>query len=178
MNTIPKFEPFKTAVLFRLYEAATGSKSSIFKADKVVEMFNFPVGVGYVSQALEALNQENLVNEGGGYSSITEDGILLIRNYLEDRDSFIFKYFSLGDDWLLNSHAVGSPSTVDKNDGSTTDNEWEPLPIDRETPEYEEAVEATEEAAQVVEQDNGYPANEPEERNQIVDSLKVGLQWI
>jgi hypothetical protein len=78
----------------------------------------------------------------------------------------------------LNSHAVGSPSTVDKNDGSTTDNEWEPLPIDRETPEYEEAVEATEEAAQVVEQDNGYPANEPEERNQIVDSLKVGLQWI
>lgn len=178
MSNIPKFETFKTAVLYKLYEAAIGSKSSAFQPDKVAEMFNFAVGVGYTHQALQSLEENNWANETNFYFSITESGILVVQKYLEDRNSLIANYSDLGDDWLLETYAVGSPSIEYGNTDAASDEDWEPLPIDRKTPEYEVAVEATEEVVRVVEQDNGYAANEPEERNQIVDSLKTGLRWV
>lgn len=55
---------------------------------------------------------------------------------------------------------------------------WEPLPIDRSTPEYDRAVTETEQALETIENDNGYAANEPEERDHVVWSVRAGLDAV
>ena len=54
-------------------------------------------------------------------------------------------------------------------------NAWEPLKIDRQSSDAESAITATEKALQTISQDNGYAANDPDERNQIVETLRYGL---
>lgn len=58
------------------------------------------------------------------------------------------------------------------------DDSWEPLKIDRRSQEYEQAVEVIEEALGVIEGNNGYATSVPEERGQIVWSIKEGLRAI
>lgn len=53
-----------------------------------------------------------------------------------------------------------------------SDSEWYPLPIEREDPLFQEGLKAVEEALKIIEYDNGYAANEPEERNAILASAK------
>jgi len=55
---------------------------------------------------------------------------------------------------------------------------WEPLPIDRDAPDYHAAVEAIEEAAEAIRRDNGFAATEPEKRDSVVEALNTGLDWI
>lgn len=55
------------------------------------------------------------------------------------------------------------------------DDHWEPLPIDRSTPEYREMTAATERAIDRIEGDNGYAANQPEERSAVLGALKSAL---
>lgn len=56
--------------------------------------------------------------------------------------------------------------------------DWHPLPIDRGDEKYTQAIEATEEAIKAIEQDNGYAANEPDERNAILATSKGTLEAI
>jgi hypothetical protein len=53
--------------------------------------------------------------------------------------------------------------------------DWEPLPIDRTSVEYKEAVEASEAALREIETSNGYAASAPEERNSIVETIKGNI---
>lgn len=56
--------------------------------------------------------------------------------------------------------------------------DWLPLPIERETEEFQAAVDASKKTIETIEGDNGYAANEPEERNGIVETLKGTLKAI
>jgi hypothetical protein len=56
-----------------------------------------------------------------------------------------------------------------------TSDDWEPLPIDRTSVGYKEAVEASEAALHEIEASNGYAATEPEERNGIVETIKGNI---
>ena len=56
--------------------------------------------------------------------------------------------------------------------------EWEPLPIDRETPAYDEAMAALQKAYDAYRADNGYAATFPSERNSVVAALQVGIDWL
>jgi hypothetical protein len=53
--------------------------------------------------------------------------------------------------------------------------EWEPIRIDPSEPVLQEAVRQLREATVAVEQDNGYAATYPQERDQVVQDLKGGL---
>ncbi|MBG20562.1 MAG: hypothetical protein CML31_11520 [Rhizobiales bacterium] len=55
------------------------------------------------------------------------------------------------------------------------DEEWAPLEIERDEV-LNEAIAASEEALSTIESDNGYSANEPEERDAIVHSAKGTLE--
>jgi hypothetical protein len=52
------------------------------------------------------------------------------------------------------------------------DAEWEPLPLDRQSPKLEKATKQLDETIAVVESDNGYAATLPEERAYVVENLK------
>ncbi|MCH8997994.1 MAG: hypothetical protein IID48_06960 [Proteobacteria bacterium] len=99
--------------------------------------------------------------------SISEEGIIYIENQLDNEESFINSYV---EEKPTNYNIIELPADID--------DEWEPLPIDRTTPEYEKAVEALDDAVEKIEADNGYAANQPEERNSVVWSLKQGVAAI
>jgi hypothetical protein len=69
---------------------------------------------------------------------------------------------------------LGSDSKSGDETASSFDT-WEPLPIEREAPEYVEAVSKSEDALKVIEGDNGYADSEPEERNHIVWAVGAGV---
>lgn len=105
-----------------------------------------------------------------GKFRITRDGIDEVAGWSE----------TLYDD-LLRDHVVPVLLDDDSDEPEDADDEeadWMPLPIDRSTAEYEEAIDALEAVVETIESDNGYAANDPGERNQIVWSLKEGLQAI
>lgn len=54
--------------------------------------------------------------------------------------------------------------------------EWEPIQINPSEPAVQEAVRLLGDAAAAVEQDNGYAATYPQERDQVVQDLKGGLE--
>lgn len=94
--------------------------------------------------------------------------------------------FSMGDTDEGNDAAI-SPDGVEEaqeliryavQEGKFEESEWEPLPIDRRSPEYVSAVSALEGAFEIISGDNGYAATQPEERSQIVWSLKEGFRAI
>lgn len=58
------------------------------------------------------------------------------------------------------------------------DDEWEPLPLDRESSEAKTAIEKSEIALKEIENSNGYAASAPEERNGIVETIKGTLAAI
>ncbi len=59
---------------------------------------------------------------------------------------------------------------LDKNDT------WEPLPIDRSNPKYEETIVGIENAIQAIAADNGFSATYPDERDNLVEHATATLK--
>ncbi len=53
---------------------------------------------------------------------------------------------------------------------------WEPLPIDRQTDHFKSQLEEVSEQLAIIERDNGYAANEPDERNSILIPAKATVE--
>jgi hypothetical protein len=58
---------------------------------------------------------------------------------------------------------------------SDLDDEWQPIPIDRTTPQAIDAIDKSESALREIEQSNGYAASDPDERNSIVETIRGTL---
>lgn len=56
--------------------------------------------------------------------------------------------------------------------------EWEPIPLDRVDPQLNAAIDAIDEAIEMVRSDNGYSATLPEERTFVLDSLANASQTL
>lgn len=55
---------------------------------------------------------------------------------------------------------------------------WQPLPLERAGPEYEQAIETVEYALSQISGNNGYAKDSPEERDKIVWSILEGLKHL
>ena len=66
--------------------------------------------------------------------------------------------------------------TEDEDIHDAANDYWEPLPIERDSIDYQEAVAQLENVLEVVRSNNGYAETEPEEREQMVWSLETGLE--
>ncbi len=74
-------------------------------------------------------------------------------------------YDEFGLSWLLESLRTIGEIHQDVVD------EWEPLPLDYDAPEANEAIDAIEKAVEAIKQDNGYAATFPAERDAVVEYL-------
>lgn len=54
--------------------------------------------------------------------------------------------------------------------------EWRPLPIDRSHPSYAQVISGMKTIVEETRADNGYAANFPEERNEILENLETGIR--
>ena len=152
------------------------SDTSWFGYGEATKLFSGKVSEGYVSKSLDSLVNRELVEAGSGGYSITGQGISHVEQSLEDKESTVFKYNKYGDAWL-DKQSVGARNegdTANLSDAETEEDEWEPLPIDRESQDYKEAIGTLDEAIDVVAGNNGYAESEPDERNNIVESLRQG----
>lgn len=174
---VPKFAVLTDVVLYKMYLETVNGESSWFGYGEVAKLFNGKVSRGFVDKCVGSLIGRKLVESEHGSDSIAGHGILYVEKQLEDGDSIIFKYDKYGDPWL-DKQTVGARDEGDQaNLGDTEPQEekWEPLPIDRESPEFEKAVDALDDAIGKIEADNGYAANQPEERDNVVWSLRQGI---
>ncbi len=97
------------------------------------------------------------------------------------------------EDWLKQilhriseeSAADGAESSADEESNNVApetknaDNDsWEPLPIDRENPEYEETIAGIEDAIREIGADNGFSDTYPDERNNLIEHANTTLKSV
>jgi hypothetical protein len=75
-------------------------------------------------------------------------------------------------DELVAQTELAEGSAIDRSD------HWEPLQVDRSTPEFEEMTVSAERAIERIEGDNGYAAKEPEERSAVLRALKGAINAV
>lgn len=119
-------------------------------------------------RSLRRLQDAKLVDEGYRNYFITEDGMIIVSEW-SDTD---YDDFALG---VVVPEEDDSEDEEPSDDAQQLEDVWEPLPVDRSSPEYEQAVESLSDAVEKIEQDNGYADTHPEERNSIVFSLTLGV---
>ena len=124
----------------------------------------------FARKAIGILKNQERVHRIRDYPAtyeITIKGIKDIEAQLADSKSILHRYMNRSGD------SKSSKKLLEKH---TYKDEWEPLKIDREAPDYKNAVSAIGEVIETVTGDNGYAATEPEERNHILWSLNEGLE--
>jgi hypothetical protein len=124
------------------------------KADKNSPFFKYQLarnaGGSWIQKAIDALNTK--IDRDSKSDPKTESGIIETRG--------------------------AEASTIATRSRSAEDEPWEPLKIDRADVEYQTAVEVSEKAIETIEQNNGYAASEPEERNGIIKVMRGTLDAI
>ncbi|MCR9225758.1 MAG: hypothetical protein NXH70_16950 [Hyphomonas sp.] len=91
-------------------------------------------------------------------------------------------YRQFGNDWLFESiEGVGSIAsvfgTVDGQNNGSND-EWEPLKVDYDSPLAESSIADLETAVDAIQNDNGYSTAFPEERESVVRSLRDAISYM
>ncbi len=69
-------------------------------------------------------------------------------------------------------------TATDDSEARTADAEWEPLPVERPDRELDHLIEAAEQASEQVRSDNGFAANHPVEREEILHRIGAGLNYL
>ncbi len=109
------------------------------------------------------------------------------KTHIREPDHLLHQVSRLGHDWLaevLENMAQQAQPEIDPTSSevaseptpfSTGEDEWEPLPIEYSSEAAKEAMEAVEKTIEAVRSDNGYTANYPEERDNILWALSAGV---
>jgi hypothetical protein len=80
------------------------------------------------------------------------------------------------DDFASNAVADFTAQTYNTGVKEQPVDEWAPITIDQANPEVAEATKQLNAATEAIEQDNGYSATYPQERDAVVSDLKGGLE--
>lgn len=170
----------KGKLLCFLHYRYANSDDIVFTAKEIAGLIKGTNG-RIISFALQELDNEQLVESESvkeesnivqGYS-ITRAGIMTVESW----DNDTYDRMSEGVNFLDESGATDSDSSLADGE-SRQEEEWEPLPLERSGEKYEAAATSVETALEEIEGNNGYASTEPEERNQIIWSIKNGLSQI
>ena len=116
---------------------------------------------------------ERTVSSGQPCLKILPDGIARVESWSDEG------YESIADTLNLEGLEGGKEPASDPaelGDTPTSDDTWEPLPLERSGAEYELALEQTETAYSEISGNNGYAQTEPDERERIVWSLSEAVR--
>lgn len=179
-----KFTPLTQGLLAILYECLTGREGKWLSVPSISEGFPVLVSDDYVRTALDELLRKQWAEYDADRDAIAISvrGINYAEKQLEKEDSLIAEYHRLGiDDFFLNyggdprdteKAASFESATIKSNKDADLDADaWEPLPLDRDSDSFKQALEASEEAEKIIREDNGFAANYPELRENILWSV-------
>lgn len=179
--------PLSRIILAKLYEQhVNDNPKDRFTAEDIAELFSIPVSKNLIASALTRLHNESKFNEklvirrgikAEQYGFVIGDyGIQVIEKGILKKNTDIAHYMAHGDSVI--EEIAGLEGRFFTQDELMEREDWVPLEIDREAPEYTDAIEAVEEAAEIIRKDNGFAAHYPLEREGILGSLQEGLEWL
>jgi len=161
--------------LYQLYDHAV-NKGGRLSNDEIARLFSTPITSTFARSAIAELSEAQFVDNINGRYEINTRGIRFVQKQLSDPDSFIAQYYEIGGAWLEDARDQAQKNEAELPSGSEMQvDAWSPLPIDRETTEFDQAVKSLEKAVSEIENNNGYAASETDERNNVVWTLRVGL---
>ena len=178
MSVQPKLSVLADACLFKLYRLAIEGTQQTGR-DELSALFEGKASTPVIKLAIEILvnsqKAKSIISQSITQYSISGSGYLLVEAFLEEK-SFYSIYSEKGDDWLFETGGVIDDEEADSSSSTEIEDAWEPLPLDRQNPALAQAIEKIDELIQAITQDNGYAANEPDERNYILSALRSGAQ--
>ena len=181
---VPRFRKLREDLLVALYRRAEQEGfDTVFDLKDVADKAGLAYRSGEIDLCATYLDDHALVRAAfsmgptdmGKSAAISTDGIEEAEYLISELDEEEYLH---RDEFDRTSDRVSStsPPNLSGQTEESSQDVWEPLPINRTQPAYEEAVSAFESAVGVIEGDNGYAVTEPDERNQIVWSIKEGLR--
>ena len=165
------FTDLKVLAVLLLYEELARDTNRALTIIDCKQRLGERASLNLLRQAMQANNEDELVY----FSKAAEDNSdwRLTRKGIERAENFIKSQPTL---YKIVSDALGATSAPDSKSSDIAGEEnWEPLPLDRDGKNFDAAVTATENALKEIEGNNGFAQSDPEKRNQIVWSLKEGL---
>ncbi|MGA8498433.1 MAG: hypothetical protein WB764_23305 [Xanthobacteraceae bacterium] len=167
--------------------------------NKVPRLFNYQA----VIDALEFLEENNVIkflkdDFGPDLLVLTGDAGTRVSNLMNNEASPFYKFRLAGNtkvSWIRTAIDALNEKLIEANKEVAGFNEvaeishedegipieeqpWEPLEIDRSNADYQHAIEVSEKAIEVIEQNNGYASSEPSERNGIVKTIRGTLDAV
>ncbi len=106
-----------------------------------------------------------------------DDFYSIFQQLQEDRSLPFFKASAVRNErrWLTQALAKLNETYdrlgINVDDFETPDQQWEPLPLDRDDKSLQEAIKSLDDVVEHIRIDNGYNATVPEERNYVLTSL-------
>ena len=159
------------AVRVYCYYSIQNDKGDVFDEEILFHDLN-----GRVSRAMLRIALQELRNSEYLLAQMQRSGSAVYRatiKLLQTVESFLLVKGLSPAEWLQQNVANATASFDDLN----SDN-WEPLKNESNPLQREEAITAIEEVVRQVEADNGFAANQPEARDSLVYSLRVGIKML
>ncbi|MHA1597583.1 MAG: hypothetical protein ACTSV1_02580 [Alphaproteobacteria bacterium] len=169
---IRNFQHIQDLVLAELYDRIMRDIEGFNPDDTGRSEFKFQLSPRLISKAVLSLRENNLaeLNSDAYEIEISAKGILHVERMIEEHPSSDIALY------LSDTLPVDDNGQIETEQGEVkSSDQWEPLPIDRDSSEYQTAVSESESALETIQSDNGFAASQPDERNHIVWAVGAGL---
>lgn len=184
MNAIrpPKLIPLARVLSVEFYRVFHSDKDPRVPEFKARDLVRVNCSPNIVAAACEELRKSNILlrkktNDGSYTFELSPKGITFVERELDSELSDMHAYF-FDKECDVNQLLQSNINSIEEGRYPRRMDDWEPLAIDRSSPEYVEAVDQIEAAVNAIEGDNGYAVSDPEERNAVIASIKQGLSML
>jgi hypothetical protein len=176
-------------ILFRLYELTMSTQDrEAFELEELLSDEYLDLPVNQVKMSLKLLSSKNdrfgpaAVREisdihFSGYE-ITENGVLYIEDKIVDESSIPSIIMNEKQVNIFDIAGINRDTKLNKIRDIYNSEEWTPLEIDRDDGIFHETIDAVKVSIEIIRNDNGFAANEPELREGLLDTLNEGLDQI
>lgn len=182
-NTPYRIVPLARAIAYKLYVLHVNDDlRDRLSLDQIAGLFSIPISRNLLRSAIEILIRDRFASrhsvkaEDGPRFRLAEEGIFLVEKALRNRQSDLWYLMEHGDKAIDD---IAGPDAIFMTEAERVDSDaWAPLPIDRNDPEYIEALSAVDEALEKIRADNGYAVSNPEERQGVIALIEDGRLWL
>jgi hypothetical protein len=159
------------AVRVYCYYSIQNDKGDVFDEDYLFHHLN-----GRVSRAMLRIALLELKTSAHLVAQVQRSGAPVYRAtilLLHSVEGFLTLKKVSPSDWLQQNVGLGAAAS-----GAVSSDTWEPLKKESDPSQREDAISVIEDVVRHVEADNGFAASQPEARNSILYSLKVGVKML
>lgn len=176
---LPKLERLDLAIAVEVYLHVSNSEYSYIDIRQVYNSLDGTIGYGLLRRLVDKITSDRTVAlwhlDDDENISLSNEGFDLFIKHSERPIDQILDYSKFGSEWVFGTNGTDAQSkSLDIELEKPEQDTWEPLPLDRENPEHQNAIDRLDEVIELTQADNGYAATYADERNFVVSALSAG----